>query len=208
MTVLYLDTSSPYFYAAVYQDGKILGEKNEFLAKEMSSEALPKLKELLEEVKLLPDQVDRIMIVNGPGSFTGIRVGMTIAKVYAWALKKEILPVSALTAMALSTDQNLVLPIIDARRGFVYGALYQKGKVLLPDGHYQLDKFLMEAKQYGTYTIVSNDSFPSLKTIPYHPNYLKIIETFLEEKPITVHFVNPEYLKRTEAEEKKFNANY
>ena len=201
MTVLYLDTSSSYFYASIYQDGKILGEENVFLGKEMSSKALPQLKALLEKTGITPSQVDRIMIVDGPGSFTGIRIGMTIAKVYAWTLEKEIVPISGLLSMTLSVPSKLVLPILDARRGYVFGALYQEGHEVISKGHYRLEELLEKAKQYGAYTLVSNDTFEGLQTVSYQPNYKRIIEANLDKTPVSPHLVNPVYLKRTEAEE-------
>ncbi len=203
MTVLYLDTSSSYFSAAIYQDGKILNSQWKLLSKDMSIEALPLLKEMLDEVNILPNSIDKILICNGPGSFTGIRIGMTIAKVYAWALQKEIAMVSSLEAMAISEKEDAVLPIIDARRGYVFGALFLEGKALIPEGYYLLEELLKKAEQYAPYTIVSTDSFSNLSPHIYQPNYLKIIETFMSREAISPHLANPCYLKKTEAEEKQ-----
>lgn len=202
MTVLYLDTSSSYFYSAIYKDEKILASQTVLLEKDMSSQALPLLKDMLEIANIFPSEVDKIIVCNGPGSFTGIRIGITIAKVYAWALNKEITVISALEAMALSSSSSLILPIIDARRGYVYGALYNENEVLIEPGHYSLEQLLSNASQYGTFTVTTNNHFPELETVPYEPDYMKIIEACLERPAVSPHLVNPVYLKRTEAEEK------
>lgn len=203
MTVLYLDTSSSLFCAALYQDGKVTQQIRKKLEKEMSKEALPLLKKLLEDAKVAPQEVDQLLVCNGPGSFTGIRIGMTIAKVYAWALQKEITMVSSLEAMAASISSERVLSLIDARRGYVYGALYEKNKPLIQEGYYLLTELLEQAKSYAPYQIVSQDSFDALTVVPYQPDFQKIITLYAKRESISPHLANPCYLKKTEAEEKQ-----
>ncbi len=203
MTVLYLDTSSSLFCAAIYQNGKVVNQVQKNLEKDMSKEALPLMKKMLEDVSISPNDVDKILVCNGPGSFTGIRIGMTIAKVYAWALQKDISVVSSLEAMAISNDAPVVLPLIDARRGYVYGALYQGEKEIISNGYYRLDYLLEQAKSYEPYQIISNNDFPGLTKETYRPNFQKIIETYQNREAISPHLANPCYLKQTEAEEKQ-----
>ena len=202
MTVLYLDTSSSLFCTAIYQDGKVVNQIQKQLEKDMSKEALPLLKQMLEEVSISPNEVDKIIVCSGPGSFTGIRIGMTIAKVYAWALQKDITMISSLEAMVVSSTSSVVMPLIDARRGYVYGALYKEGKAIIPDGYYYLEDLLKKAQSYEPYHVVSNDHFEGLMTASYLPNCQKIIETYQNRESISPHLVNPCYLKQTEAEEK------
>ena len=202
MTVLYLDTSSSLFCTALYQDGKVVNQIQKQLEKDMSKEALPLLKQMLEEVSISPNEVDKIIVCSGPGSFTGIRIGMTIAKVYAWALQKDITMISSLEAMVVSSASSVVMPLIDARRGYVYGAFYKEGKAIIPDGYYYLEDLLKKAQSYEPYHVVSNDHFEGLMTASYLPNCQKIIETYQNRESISPHLVNPCYLKQTEAEEK------
>ena len=126
MRILYIDTSSSYLYTGIVCDGKLISEVQENLQLDLSKLALPKIAEMFSENNLKPNDIDKIIVVNGPGSFTGIRVGLTIAKVYAWSLNIPIIPITSLEAMACSCEEDrMLVPIIDARRGYVYGAIYK-----------------------------------------------------------------------------------
>ena len=85
---------------------------------------LPKIVSMFEKAKLQAKDIDKIIVVNGPGSFTGIRIGLTIAKVYAWSLKIPITTIYSLEAMSISSEGKKVhVPIINARRGYVFAAI-------------------------------------------------------------------------------------
>ena len=125
MTILYIDTSCSYLYTAIVKDGLLLSYKAEEFGQSLSEVALPKIVEMFQENNLSPKDVDKIIVVNGPGSFTGIRIGITIAKVYAWSTSIPITTISSLEAMAISSENNTVhVPILNARRGYVYTAIY------------------------------------------------------------------------------------
>ena len=80
MKILYIDTSSSYLYAGIVSSGKLLCEVKKEFGHSLSEEALPSIVGLFNEQNLKAMDIDKIIVVNGPGSFTGIRVGMTIAK--------------------------------------------------------------------------------------------------------------------------------
>ena len=127
MTILYIDTSSNYLYSAIMQNDEVVSYVNEEYGQNLSTMALPKIVEMFDEKKLSPKDVDKIIVVNGPGSFTGIRIGITIAKVYAWSLNIPITTIYSLEAMAISsTLDTYKVPILNARRGYVYAAIYDK----------------------------------------------------------------------------------
>jgi len=137
MRVLYIDTSSSYLYTGIVENGRIIEELKEDFSHELSKYALPKIVSMFEEKNLSAKDIDKIIVVNGPGSFTGIRIGITIAKVYAWSLNIAITTISALAAMAISSLENKIhVPMINARRGYVFAAIY--------DENY---KELLESKQ-------------------------------------------------------------
>lgn len=208
MRIFYLDTSSSYLFAGISQDGNLLGQVKEKLDKELSSFTLPKIEELFSRCKLTPQDIDKIIVVYGPGSFTGVRIGITIAKIYAWSLKKEIAVVSSLDAMACSVvgDFDYIVPMIDARRGYVYGGIYTIDGIVVLKGSYMRQEALEVAISDlpGKSVIVTNDGIDtSYMKIAYDPDILKIILRFRNQEPIHPHAVEPEYLKRVEAEEKK-----
>lgn len=204
MINLYIDTSSSYLYSALIKDKKILQEVKENYGQKLSVEALPQIIKLFEKASITPKDIDKIVVVVGPGSFTGIRIGVTIAKTMAFSLKKSIIPVSSLKAMAISArkDTPYIMPLMDARRGYVYGAVYDKNmREVVKEQHILLTELV--DKVPDTYSVISNDQLPvTVSREEYDPDILKIVTFYDSEKPISPHLVNPNYLKRTEAEEK------
>lgn len=206
MRILYIDTSSSYLYAGIVEDNKLLGEVKKDYGSDLSKEALPRIADIFKTCNLQPKDIDKIIVVNGPGSFTGIRIGVTIAKVYAWSLKLPITIISALEAMSLSSEKEVVhVPVINARRGYVYGAIYDKdNSIIMEPKHILIDDLKKELEKLTSYEIITNDEFAEFnETSKYDPNILKIVTTFKDKVAINPHAVNPEYLKLTEAEESK-----
>lgn len=207
MKILYIDTSSNYLYSAIAEDENILAEVKEEFGQSLSEEALPKIVTLFEKTNLNPKDIQKIIVVDGPGSFTGIRIGITIAKVYAWSLNIPITTIKSLEAMAVSSDSKKIhIPMINARRGYVYAAIYGvENEVILKPQHIELKELQKEIEKLSQdYEIISNDEFDTeFKKESYSPNFSKIIMQFKDRENINPHAVNPEYLKLTEAEESR-----
>ena len=206
MRILYIDTTSSYLYSAIMDDDKIISEVKEKLDHELSEKALPKIVGMFNDKKIDPKSIEKIIVVNGPGSFTGIRIGVTIAKVYAWSLNIPITTILSLEAMALSSNKACYhVPVINARREKVFAAIYdeQNNEILKPQ-HIDIKKLEEELKKVSNYVIITNDDIDiSGEKEKYDPNIKKIIESYKNNKTINPHAVNPEYLKLTEAEENK-----
>ncbi len=204
--ILYIDTSSRYLYSAIVDSNKVVEEIKEEDDKNLSEVALPKIARMFEKSGLEPTDIKKIIVVNGPGSFTGIRIGLTIAKVYAWSLNIPITTIYSLEAMSLSGKKETNhVPMIDARRGFVYAAIYgNKNEEILKPQHIKLEELKEKLKNIKEYEIITNDEFDDFSDkTSYDPNILKIVDFFKDRKKINPHAVNPEYLKLTEAEESK-----
>ena len=205
MKYLYIDTSSKYLYTAIVEENNLIAEVSEEYGQNLSEMALPRIVSMFEKEKLTAKDIDKIIVVDGPGSFTGIRIGLTIAKVYAWSLNIPITTITSLEAMATSSkSEKIHVPLIDARRGFVYAAVYDNEIELLKPQHIPFDKLQLFLKDIKDYEYISNDELDMIdKVNNYKPDYLKIIRKYKDKKPINPHLVNPEYLKLTEAEENK-----
>ena len=206
MKYLYIDTSSSFLYAAIADDNKLLAEVKEDFGHSLSQEALPKIVSLFEKTKLEANDIDKIIVVNGPGSFTGIRVGLTIAKVFAWSLAIPITTIYSLEAMAISDlNRKVKVPVINARRGYVFAAIYDPNNIeMLKPQHIKIKDLLEHINGMNDYEIITNDEFEEFgKTKKYDPDIFQIISKFKDKKAINAHAVNPEYLKLTEAEESK-----
>jgi len=204
MRTLYIDTSSNFLYTGIVQDETLLIELQEKLEQNLSRDALPEIASMFDRVNLKPNDIDKIIVVDGPGSFTGVRIGITIAKVYAHTLNKKITTISSLEAMATSFDKaSYYVPIIDARRGYVYAAIYSKERkeILFPQ-HIKLSLLEDRLSKLNDYLIITNDEIKleGIK-VTYKPDILNIVTTFKNRRNINPHSVNPNYLKLTEAEE-------
>lgn len=216
MTTLYVDTSSSYLYSAIIQNGVLLCEVKKELGHTLSEEALPEIVKLHTSSNITAKDINKIIVVDGPGSFTGIRIGITIAKVYAWSLNIPIITISALEAMAISSPtEKIKVPMLDARRGYVYAAIYDKeNKPLMKPAHLKIEDLKTKLESFVSnkdltnceeYTIITNDVLESIlrEKESYNPDILKIVTEVSNRDPKNPHSVNPDYLKLTEAEERK-----
>ena len=203
MKYLYIDTSSAYLYTGIVEDNNLLIEKKEFLEHNLSKESLFIVSKMFEEANIKVDDIDKILVVTGPGSFTGIRVGLTFAKVYAWAKNIPIIGVSSLEAMAVSSDIDTnKVPMLNARRECVYTAVYSKeNDVIFEPKHIKLSDFNNQLEKLDNYQIISNDEEITMDKIPYNPNILEIVNHFKDREETNPHELNPTYLKNTAAEE-------
>ncbi len=208
MKVFYIDTSSSYLYIGIVEDCKLKGSLKKEYGTNLSKYTMDEIAKLFSSLSLKPNDIDKIIVVSGPGSYTGIRIGMTIAKIYAFALQKEIITITSLDAMALSLDvDKVIVPLIDARRGFVYAGVYYKDTVLMPNQYLKLDDLCTYLDKLNKdYVFISNNSFPTLKVLPYSPDILKIVLKYQDKESINPHLVEPTYFKLTEAEENLRNS--
>ena len=204
MRILYIDTTTSYLYTGIVENNVLLAEIKEDCGKDLSKVALKKISDMLASLNMEPSDIDKIIVVNGPGSYTGIRIGVTIAKTFAYSLKKAITTVSSLEAMAISSNAevNYFVPIIDARRGYYFAAIYDsKLNVVLKEQYIAIEALRLACDHLiGEYTIIGNcpEAFEK-----YEPDILRIVNTFKMRESINPHSVNPSYLKLTEAEENK-----
>ena len=104
MISLFIDTSSSDVSIAIIKDNKPLSIISKNMPNQHSTYTTKCIHDALEEAKLNAEDIDKIMIVNGPGSFTGVRIGVTIAKVYAYLLNKDII--------CLSSNKDFILKLI------------------------------------------------------------------------------------------------
>jgi tRNA threonylcarbamoyladenosine biosynthesis protein TsaB len=126
--ILALDTSSPSGSLAVLRDEVVLGAVGTNTDENFSSRLFRQLQFLLAELDLALNQFDLFSVVAGPGSFTGLRVGLAAAKGWAEVQRKPIAAISALEAVAAESHARAarVVPVLDARRGQVFFAVYRR----------------------------------------------------------------------------------
>lgn len=149
MRILAIDSSTKVMGVAVFDDGKLLCEYVTNTKLNHAVRLMPAIEQALDEAGIKPAALDRIAVTQGPGSYTGIRIGVTIAKTMAWTLKKDLVGVSTLACMAQNGSyfSGLVAPFFDARRDRVYAGLYQGETSVTPDRIVAVDDWLNELQK-------------------------------------------------------------
>ena len=196
MKYLFVSSATANLVVAIMIDGKITYLYNEECNTSTSSKIMPIIDEAFRVSKIKPFMIDKIFVVNGPGSFTGIRVGLTVCKVMAYSLNIPIVTVSSLEVMASGFDFD-VTALIDARRGYVYAGSYDKDLNVIYDDEYVL---FDECKKCEVLV-----SYDDLSTAKPKIDLIKLINKHKDDVGVNPHMANPNYLKLTEAEEKRLN---
>ncbi|HYL69434.1 MAG TPA: tRNA (adenosine(37)-N6)-threonylcarbamoyltransferase complex dimerization subunit type 1 TsaB [Candidatus Limnocylindria bacterium] len=125
-----LDTSSPAGSLAILRGEKVIGVVSTWAEETYSARMFRHLDFLLRELSLDLKQFDLFTVAAGPGSFTGLRVGLTAVKGWAEAYKKPAAGVSGLEALAVQAHSTvpLLIPVLDARRGQIYFGFYRRSE--------------------------------------------------------------------------------
>lgn len=148
MKVLAVDTSSRCGALGLTQDGEVLAEVALKSQENHSARLLPSIDWVLQRLQLSLDDIDAFGVVTGPGSFTGLRVGLATIKGFAWSLKKPVVGISSLEVLARGHGETslTVIPMLDARRGKVYAAGYQISssnfEIVLPEQDISIPELL------------------------------------------------------------------
>ena len=127
MKILGLDSSGIVASVAIVEDENLIAEYTVNYKKTHSQTLLPMLDELVKMTELDLDTIDAIAVAAGPGSFTGLRIGSATAKGLGLALKKPLVEIPTVDALAynLYDSRALICPIMDARRSQVYTGIYR-----------------------------------------------------------------------------------
>lgn len=206
MKYLYLDTTSNFLYTGVVENNILVCERKMRFDKDLSTMALTTMVKMLDENNIKSSDINKIILVNGPGSFTGCRIGITIAKTFAWSLNIPITTISSLEAMALNDgDYDFFIPVLDARRDFVFSGIYDKDNNQIMKNQYVKKSVLETAinNMSDNFIFITNDDIElNGPRINYDPNILNIVLKYKDKEPVNPHGIDADYLKLTEAEEK------
>ena len=128
MKILAMDTSTLVMGVAVLEEHQVIGELITNSHKKHSVRLMPAIDQLLNELELSIDDMDLLAVTKGPGSYTGIRIGVTTAKTMAWAKQIPLYGISTLEVLAENGFyfDGWIVPLLDARRNRVYTGVYQR----------------------------------------------------------------------------------
>ena len=177
--ILFIDTHLNDVAIILYNDGKIIEKKIVSNVRQQSTIIMPTLVEILKDRK-----PSSIIVVNGPGSFTGVRLGVTIAKTLAYTLNIPIRTISSLECLAISNNYKTVA--LNDNNGYYVGIIDENNNIC--EYKYLTNKeFASFAKDNKT--MINGDI-----------TYEKVIEFVLRKNPINPHKVNPIYVKKLDVE--------
>lgn len=161
MKVLAIDTSNHPMSVALVEDDQLLATTTLNMVRNHSIYLMPTIDHLFNLVKWTPADLDRVVVAQGPGSYTGIRIAVTTAKVLADTEKIDLVGVSSLAVVArnvLPTTSALIVPFFDARRGNVFAGAYQweDGQLInqLADQHLAMKDLLDQLGKLGRSVIM------------------------------------------------------
>lgn len=134
MKILAIDTSTASGSIALFEDDQFIAELTTCTQKTHVERLLPLIKTLLSSINTKIEDVDGFALTIGPGSFTGLRIGLAAIKGLAWSLNKPVVGVSTLEALAMNIpySDKPICPILDARKKEVYAGIYKV------DGHWPI----------------------------------------------------------------------
>ena len=188
MLNLILDTSTKYLYIGLVQDDVILAEKVFEGSKNHAGNSVYQIDLLLKEQNLKISDLSNVYCGFGPGSYTGVRISVTIAKMLASFTDINLYGVSSLFLAGSGYDNKNVAVMFDARRGNSFSACF--GENIIPDKLRSNEEFLNSVNAFDDVIIVNESNFKV--------NPLKVIENAFKVEDVEA-FV-PNYLRITEAE--------
>jgi tRNA threonylcarbamoyladenosine biosynthesis protein TsaB len=133
MTIVAVDTSTDYLSLAILKDDLVLAKFHKKADMRHSVLLVPVIDKLLKKAEVRLKDIDCFAISVGPGSFTGLRIGVTVVKGLSYALKKPIVSVPTLDVIAHNAVRfkGIICPVLDARKNKVYACIYKSdGKTL------------------------------------------------------------------------------
>ena len=204
MISLFIDTSSSTTILALFKENNQLAYIQENNMRDVSSRIMVLLDDLLGQTKINLSNIDKIFVVNGPGSFTGLRIGVTMAKTLAWSLNIPVIPISSLEVLASTTfEGDYIIPYIDARRGYVFSAIYDHSlDTVVKDQYIHINSLLSYLMPSKKYLFVGLGELGFEGVINPNVNLSQVISKHQNDQGVNPHTLVPNYLKRTEAEEK------
>ena len=183
MYTLFIDTHYVKLHLVLFKDGKVLDEILKDGVKH-SEYFVNSLKELLEKNKITIDDLSGIIVVNGPGSFTGVRIGVVVAKMIGYCKHVPIKVISYLQAVSLKYGKECLIGIKDKNGAFI-------------------GKFLQNHELVGDYFYLNNKELEDFKEniiIDDVINLDMVYEYLQDKEGVHPHFVKPIYVKKIEVE--------
>lgn len=209
MKILAFDSSNQALSIALLEDDRLLADLTLTIKKNHSISLMPSIDFLMAQAGLTPQDLDRIAVAQGPGSYTGLRMAVATAKTLVYTLAIDLVGISSLYALT-PDEPGLLVPLIDARRNTVYAGFYENGRAVAPDTNCAFSDLLNRLPDQKDLTFVGEvgnfrqqieERYPDAHILPTLPSAYRIGCAAITAVPVDPHAFVPTYLKRVEAEE-------
>ena len=185
-----MDVSTLVMYVGIAKDDYLLDYSIRIAKRDHAKYMVDRVEQIIKRNRLTLDQIDRIVVGIGPGSYTGIRIATTVAKMLGFTRQIPVYTVSSLFFMT-SGYEGKVAALIDARRGYVFAQIHDHEQIIMDDTYVLLEDLKKDPAYKAAKTIYIDE-----KQYEVSPKRI-----FMQMKKVEdIHALVPNYLRKTEAE--------
>lgn len=208
MICLFFDTSSDLLKVSLIKDDKIIFDKELHTKNDHSSYLVPTIDEAFKSNNIDFKELDEIIVGNGPGSFTGTRISIAVAKTYAFSFNIPVYMISSLEELIYDNDgYDFYVPIIEEKKDNLYFSIFDKDKKRVMDDTYSSTEYMYKKLEEldGKILLISlsNKEYEKYDTVKACINALNIMKNIdVNNEKVNPHLLKPNYIKKIEAEAK------
>ena len=208
MICLFFDTSSDLLKLSLIKDNKIIFDKELHTKNDHSSYLVPTIDEAFKSNNIDFKELDEIIVGNGPGSFTGTRISIAVAKTYAFSFNIPVYMISSLEELIYDNDgYDFYVPIIEEKKDNLYFSIFDKDKKRVMDDTYSSTEYMYKKLEEldGKILLISlsNKEYEKYDTVNASINALNIMKNIdVNNEKVNPHLLKPNYIKKIEAEAK------
>lgn len=208
MICLFFDTSSDLLKVSLIKDNKIIFDKELHTKNDHSSYLVPTIDEAFKSNNIDFKELDEIIVGNGPGSFTGTRISIAVAKTYAFSFNIPVYMISSLEELIYDNDgYDFYVPIIEEKKDNLYFSIFDKDKKRVMDDAYSSTEYMYKKLEEldGKILLISlsDKEYEKYDTVKASINALNIMKNIdVNNEKVNPHLLKPNYIKKIEAEAK------
>lgn len=208
MICLFFDTSSDLLKVSLIKDNKIIFDKELHTKNDHSSYLVPTIDEAFKNNNIDFKELDEIIVGNGPGSFTGTRISIAVAKTYAFSFNIPVYMISSLEELIYDNDgYDFYVPIIEEKKENLYFSIFDKDKKRVMYDTYSSTEYMYKKLEEldGKILLISlsDKEYEKYDTVKASINALNIMKNIdVNNEKVNPHLLKPNYIKKIEAEAK------
>lgn len=208
MICLFFDTSSDLLKVSLIKDNKFIFDKELHTKNDHSSYLVPTIDEAFKSNNIDFKELDEIIVGNGPGSFTGTRISIAVAKTYAFSFNIPVYMISSLEELIYDNDgYDFYVPIIEEKKENLYFSIFDKNKKRVMDDTYSSTEYMYKKLEEldGKILLISlsDKEYEKYDTVKASINALNIMKNIdVNNEKVNPHLLKPNYIKKIEAEAK------